>query len=330
MDKHFKNYASKVKKNLKLKKNDMIVDIGSNDGVLLKYFKNINCKVLGIEPARHIAIKTNKKKIPTINSYFDKNCVKKIKKKYGKAKVVTANNVFANIEKINNWIELIKFILRDDGYFILESYYLADLIKNKVFDFIYHEHHSAFSLKPISYLCKKHNLKIVHVESSNSKGGSLRYYICKKSFNGFKNIKSVNTIRKRETKEKIYQTSTYKKFYKEIWAEQEKLQKFLNKNKYKKVFGFGASITCITLIYQFYLQKKIKILYDDNKIKHDMLSPRDRIPIKSIIGTNNQNQSILLILAWRYGDLIIKRHKKILKKFQYVIQVMPKFKKINI
>ena len=330
LDEHFKSYASKVIKNLNLKKNDLIVDIGSNDGSLLKYFKKNNCNVVGIEPAKHIAIEATRNGILTINSFFNKDCVKNLKKKFGKAKVVTANNVFANIENLNEWIKLIKLILKDDGYFILESFYLGDLIKNKVFDFIYHEHHSAFSLKPINFLCDKHDLKLIHVEQSVSKGGSLRYYICNKNFNGFLNLYSINKFKLREKNEKIYYKSTYDKFFDKIEKENKNLHDFLKKNNELNIFGFGASITCITLIYQFSLQKKIKILFDDNQIKQKLLSPRDRIPIKSLMNNKNQKNSILLILAWRYSDLIIKRHKKILKNFKYVIQLMPKFKKIKI
>ena len=96
------------------------------------------------------------------------------------------------------------------------------------------------------------------------------------------------------------------------------------------VLGFGASITCITLIYQFFLEKKIKLLFDDNKIKQGMLSPRDNIPVEKIISKNIKKNSILLILAWRYQKLILKKHLNKLKKFKFVIQVMPEFKKINI
>jgi len=184
LEKHFNDYSLKVCKKLNLNKQDLVIDIGSNDGNLLSHFKNISkCKVLGVEPAKHIAKISNRKGINTINSFFDKNIVNKINNKYGKARLVTANNVFANIENINAWIILIKQILAKEGFFIIESFYLADLLKNKVFDFIYHEHHSAFSLKPIIYLCNKHNLKLVHAERTSSKGGSLRYYLCRKSFN---------------------------------------------------------------------------------------------------------------------------------------------------
>ena len=174
---HFKSYASTVTKSLKLKKQDFIIDIGSNDGALLKSFKtNVN-NVLGIEPAQHIAENANKKKIKTINSFFNKKTANYVLKKYGKAKLITANNVFANIDNINNWIVNIKKILDKEGFFVFESFYLKDLIKNKVFDFIYHEHLSAFSIKPILFLCKINGLKLVRVDKLKTKGGSLRYYI---------------------------------------------------------------------------------------------------------------------------------------------------------
>ncbi len=330
LDKHFNNYSLKVSRKLNLNKQDLVIDIGSNDGNLLNHFKKrCNCRVLGVEPAKHIAKISNKKGISTINSFFDKKAVRKIINKFGKAKIITANNVFANVENINAWIILMKQILAKDGFFIIESFYLADLLKNKVFDFIYHEHHSAFSLKPINYLCNKHKLKLVHAERTNSKGGSLRYYLCRKSLN-FKKSKSLNMLMRREKKEKIYYKSTYTSYFDYINLQRDKLLSFLKKNLNNNLYGFGASITCITLIYQFMLEKKIKLLFDDNKIKQGMFSPRDKIPVNKLMRKDIKKNSIILILAWRYQKSILKRHKKTLKNFKNIIQVMPKFKKIKI
>ena len=330
LDKHFKKYALNVCKNLKLRKKDLIVDIGSNDGILLKYFKEKNCQIVGIEPAKHISKEANKNGIYTINSFFNKKCVENLNRNFGKAKVITANNVFANIENINRWIELIKLILKKDGFFIFESFYLSDLLKNKVFDFIYHEHHSAFSIKPVIYLCKINGLKLVHVERTESKGGSLRYYICRNEYKLFNKTKTLNMLLKKEVKDKIYSKLTYKNFFKKINLEKDKLLNFIKKNKDIKVFGFGASITCVTLIYQFFLEKKIKFLFDDNRIKQGMLSPRDKILVKNVNSQVIKKDSILLILAWRYQKSIIKRHIKFFKKIKYLIQVMPSFKKLKI
>ncbi len=330
LNKHFKDYALNVTKKLNLKENDLVIDIGSNDGNLLNHFKESRkCKVVGIEPAKHIARMSNKHGITTINSFFDKKTVKKINIKFGKARLITANNVFANIENINSWIILVKQLLAEDGFFVIESFYLADLLKNKVFDFIYHEHHSAFSLKPIEYLCKKHNLKLVHAEQTNSKGGSLRYYLCRKNSN-YKKSGSISSLKKREINEKIYNKLTYTKYFKYVNSQNLKLLSFLKKNSDKKIYGFGASITCITLIYQFRLEKKIIFLYDDNKIKQGMLSPKDKILVKNFSINDIKKNSIILILAWRYQKSILKRHFKTFKKFNSVIQVMPKFKKIKI
>ena len=330
LDRHFKDYSFKASKKINLKRKDLVIDIGSNDGNLLSHFKQrTRCNVLGIEPAKHIAKIANKKGINTINSFFNKKVVRDINKRFGKSRLITANNVFANIENINSWIILVKELLTKDGFFVIESFYLADLLKNKVFDFIYHEHHSAFSLKPILYLCDKHNLKLVHAEQTDSKGGSLRYYLCRKDLK-YKKSKSLDLLWKREKKEKIYNKLTYTKYFRYISLQKSKLLSFINKNQDNKLYGFGASITCITLIYQFMLENRIKILFDDNKIKQGMLSPRDKIPVQKFSHKNTKKNSILLILAWRYQKSILKKHLKTFKKFRFIIQVMPKFKKIII
>ena len=330
LDSHFEDYSTKVEKKINLKKKDLVIDIGSNDGNLLSHFKQrTGCNVIGIEPAKHIAKVANKKGINTINSFFDKKVVRNINKKFGKSRLITANNVFANIENINSWIILVKELLAKDGFFVIESFYLADLLKNKVFDFIYHEHHSAFSLKPILYLCAKHNLKLVHIEQTSSKGGSLRYYLCRKDFK-YKKSKSLDTFSKREKKEKIYNKLTYTRYFRYINFQKSKLLSFIDKYPDTKIYGFGASISCITLIYQFMLENRIKILLDDNKIKHGMLSPRDKIPVQKFSNKNIKKNSILLILAWRYQKSILMKYSKKFKKFNFIIQVMPKFKKIKL
>ena len=179
--KHFDNYSKQVSKFLKLEKKSLILDIGSNDGMLLSKFKKYGFKCLGIEPAKKIAKVANDRNIKTINSFFDNKTTNLILKKYKKISVVTANNVLANIDDIHSWFKNIKKIITNEGFFVFESFYLRDVIKNKVLDFIYHEHLSIFSVKCIKYLCKLHDLKLINVEAVNTKGGSLRYYVCSKN-----------------------------------------------------------------------------------------------------------------------------------------------------
>ena len=141
------------KKIIKFSSNDLIIDIGSNDGNLLNNFKN-HCKVLGVTPENigKIAIK---KGIKTLIKYFDKTTSKIILKKYKRAKIITATNVFAHIENVNELMKNLLRVLKDDGVFISESHYLVSLIKTNQYDTIYHEHLRYYSLRSLQFLFKK-------------------------------------------------------------------------------------------------------------------------------------------------------------------------------
>ena len=147
--KHFEFFAKDVKKSLKLKKDNLVVDIGSNDGILLKPFQKLGLRVLGVDPAKNVASIANKNGIKTICDYFNPKTAKFIVENYGKPKVITAANVFAHTD---NWEELtkaVKIALSDDGVFIIEAPYLVDFVEKNLFDTIYHEHLSYISIRPL-------------------------------------------------------------------------------------------------------------------------------------------------------------------------------------
>ena len=169
---NFSQLRSKTDKLKILKSNDLVMDIGSNDGNLLSNFKD-KYKVLGITP-EIIGKLAIKKGIPTIINYFDNKSVKKILKNYGKAKLITATNVFAHIAEVNKLIKNIKKCLVSDGVFISESHYLMTLIKTNQYDTIYHEHLRYYSLTSLNYLLRKNKLEIFKAEKINTHGGSIR------------------------------------------------------------------------------------------------------------------------------------------------------------
>ena len=204
---NFLNLYNDTKKNIGLSKNDLIVDIGSNDGNLLSNFKNH--RVLGVTPEKigKIAIK---KGIPTIINYFNKKTSSKIIKKYGKAKIITATNVFAHIDNINNIVKLIKHTLKQDGVFISESHYLLPLIKTLQYDTIYHEHLRYYSVQSLKYLFEQHDLEIIDTKEIPTHGGSIRVYAAKKG--RFKKSKNVEKQIKKERK--YLNTKSFEKFKK--------------------------------------------------------------------------------------------------------------------
>jgi len=166
----YKNVCSKIN----LKNDDLVIDIGSNDGNLLSNFKSGH-RVLGVAPEK-IGKLAIKKGIPTIIDYFNNVAVKKILKNYGKAKIITATNVFAHIDNINLIVKDVLKTLKNDGIFITESHYLLPLIKNVQYDTIYHEHLRYYSVQSLKYLFEKHKLEIIDVKEIPTHGGSIRVY----------------------------------------------------------------------------------------------------------------------------------------------------------
>ena len=170
---NFAELYSETIKLINLEKRDLVIDIGSNDGTLLKNFKN-HCKVLGITPEQ-IGKLALKEGIPTIIEYFTTNVAKNTVKDYGKAKVITAANVFAHIEDIHTVVENIISLLKPDGVFISESHYLLSLIETVQYDTIYHEHLRYYSLHSLQYLLDMHGLEIFHAKKISKPCISRRY-----------------------------------------------------------------------------------------------------------------------------------------------------------
>ena len=249
---HFETYADNVSRRCNLRASSLVVDIGSNDGTLLRCFQQRGMTVVGVEPASHIATVVSAQGIPSINDYFSPTLAQKIVNEYGNANLITANNVFANIDDLMSWVTGVNILLADDGVFVFESYYLLDLIENTVFDFIYHEHLSSFSVRPMQALFQRVGLCLIAVERVATKGGSLRYYV-QRSNGPLKSDGTVNEMLMLEEDFGLYRKETFLKFSEKINRLKEKLLAFLSEAKRngKSVVGFGASITCTTLIYHF-------------------------------------------------------------------------------
>ncbi|MDP2684180.1 MAG: class I SAM-dependent methyltransferase [bacterium] len=172
---NFKQLADELEPKYGLKPNDLIVDIGSNDGTLLQPFKDKGMRVLGIEPT-NVAQIANKNGITTIQEYFTKDTAERAVKEYGKAKVVTLTNAFAHIFNLYEIIDGIKVILDDDGIFVSESQYLVDAIEKNAYDTIYHEHIRFYTLTALQELFKRTGFSIVDAERITAAGGSIRVF----------------------------------------------------------------------------------------------------------------------------------------------------------
>jgi hypothetical protein len=324
---HFNGYAKGVISKCRIQKGAFIIDIGSNDGTLLSAFQNQGMNVLGIEPAPHIAEWANNNGVKTVNTFLTTEAARKIKEENGPAKLITSNNVFANIDDLKTWVDSVEILLAQDGIYVFESFYLTDLIENVVFDFLYHEHVSAFSVKPIKLLFESIGLELITVEHIRTKGGSLRYYVQRP--NGpMVNDGVVAEYLAEEEAKGIYSKQIYIDYQERIQELKAQTLTFLiqAKKENKSVAGFGASITATTLIYHFEIGEYLDYLVDENPAKVGLYSPGLHIPVFSPEVLIEKKPDYVFILAWRFAEPIINKNQNYIANGGKFIIPIPEFK----
>jgi len=309
---HFNKAADNYIKKLKLKKEALIVDIGSNDGIALKPFIDKGYKnVIGIEPAKNLSNIANKNKIKTINSFFNLSILKKIKKK---ADLILASNVFAHSDKIDEIVTTIDKLLKPEGTFIIEIQYLVNTLKDCTFDNIYHEHVNYWCLHSLQRYFKKFNFITFDVEKIDTHGGSLRVFI-KKDIKNTKIDSSIEKILSEEKKFGIFNFKTFEIFRNKVELIKNNIVKNIKvlKDKNKIIAGFGAPAKATTAINYFGIETFFDYVIEDNNLKHNKYIPGTKI---KIISKEKLKDKIdcLIVLAWNFFDEIKKNNKIISKK----------------
>ena len=313
----FRNHFIEATKNyikaLKLKpKKSYIIDIGSNDGVALKPFKDLGFKnILGVEPAKNLAKLANKNKIQTFNGFLENKNLKKIKKN---ADLILASNVFAHSDKLKEMTECMLKLLKKNGTIVIEVQYLLNTLKDLTFDNIYHEHYNYWSLTSLVNFFKQFESTIFKVEKINTHGGSIRIYLKKG-----KNIKIENSVKETLNEEEnfgIKEFKTYQQFGERINKLKENVIKNINvlKLKNKEIIGFGAPAKATTALNFFGISKQIDFIIEDNKLKQNKFIPGVKIPIKNKKNVKNKN-ALILVLAWNFFKDIKKNNKDLSNNF---------------
>ena len=309
---HFINAAKKYIKDLKLNKNkSYIIDIGSNDGVALKPFKDLGFKkILGVEPAKNLAKLANKNKIKTFNGFLEKNNLNKIK---NNANLILASNVFAHSDKLKEMTECMLKLLNKNGTIIIEVQYLLNTLKDLTFDNIYHEHYNYWSLTSLVNFFNQYDSKIYRVEKINTHGGSLRVYVKKGKKTKVEN--SVKKLIKEEDKFGIKKYRTYQEFAKKVYKIRDNVRANILKIKNNsKIIGYGSPAKATTSLNFFGISKEIDFIVEDNKFKHGKYVPG--VGIK-IIGKKDLKTKVdcMLVLAWNFFNEIKKNNSDLANKF---------------
>ncbi len=316
---HFVKASKKYIKDFNLKpKKSYIIDIGSNDGVALKPFKEFKFKnILGIEPAKNLAKIANMNKIKTFNGFLNKQNLKKIKKG---ADLILASNVFAHSDNLKEMAECMIKLLSKNGVIIIEVQYLLNTIKDLTFDNIYHEHYNYWSLTSLNTFFKNLNIKIFKAEKINTHGGSIRVFLSKNKKR--KQESSVKKILKEEDKFGLKKFQTYEKFGKKVYELRKNVINNLNKLKKNNslLIGYGAPAKATTALNFFGVSDQIDFIVEDNALKHGKYVPGVNIPIKSKKFIKKGNNTII-VLAWNFYDDIKKKNSNLSKKFINIKQL---------
>ena len=315
---HWQNFANFLNKKISLKEKK-IIEIGSNDGFLISILKDKGANVLGIDASKFMVKLSNKNKINTIHSIFSFKQSSKIKKVYGKADVIIANNVFNHSNEPNNFLKGVDNLLNKNGIFIFEQPNFTVGASSLKFDQIYHEHVSYFTAKNIKSILTQNNFYIHHMNKNDYHGGSLRTIAFKKT----SNLKKFDTKKliNEENNKKIYRIEFYKSMMKKIESKKKKLLVKINNLKEKKyvIVGVGAGAKANTFLTYYQLNNKIiDFLTDSSKFKQKKITPVTRILIKDDNEITKYKKIACIILSWNISNLIIQKIKKLNKRVKFI------------
>jgi len=322
---HFANYARSVVSDLAISKGSLVVEMGSNDGSLLKAFQAEGMRVQGIDPARDIAQAATGQGVPTLPDFFTSNVAAKIATERGPAALFCANNVFAHIDDLADVADGIRTLLAGNGVFVFEVSYIVDMIDNMVFDTIYHEHVSHHALIPLETFLNRHDMTLFHVARTATKGGSIRAFAQPKSTGKRPRSAELSQLIAEEERRGITKPQVYRDWFEAIEKAKRAVLSYLDKAiaEGKLVAAYGASTTTTTLLYHFELENRVKFIVDDNPLKHGRFSPGAHIPVLPSSELASRKPDVVVVLAWIYAEPILKRNQAYLDAGGRVLLPLP-------
>ncbi len=309
MEAHFARLAEEVIWRFSVPPGSLVVDIGSNDGTLLRNFQKYNMNILGIEPADNVAELAMSRGIETVNDFFDERLARIVFAERGQAKVILATNVFAHVADLEGFVRGVTHLLADDGIFIIEVPYLVDMLQKLEFDTIYHEHLRYFAVRPLVTLFNRFGMGIVEVQHIGVHGGSLRVYVHKSPCSL---SSSEAKLLELEEEAKLGSLETYQKFAEEVWWVKEALLSFLKSLKAQgaRIAGYGATAKGNTLLNYCKVGTNIlDYISDTTPFKQGRYTPGMHIPVLPESHFHESPPDYALLLAWNYAGKILQNEE---------------------
>jgi hypothetical protein len=310
--KHNQQYARTIVDLLNLNGKDLVVEVASNNGSLLKCFQELGKKVLGIEPAENIARMANADGVETVNEFFNSATARKVLDRYGAARVVIGNNVLAHVDETQDFLRGCRSLIADDGLVVIEAPYLKEFVECTEYDTVYHEHLCYFSVTSLMRLCEAVGLSIVRIDKVPVHGGSLRMYAGKKETYPA-HSEEVVKMAEEEKRSGLTSFETYLRFAERVRDSREKLLSLLTrlKNEGKTVAAYGAPAKGNTLLnYCGIGTDLVSFAVDKNPLKVGLFTPGAHLPVRPVSELLERQPDYLLILAWNFGKEIIEQQRE--------------------
>ncbi len=326
---HCQNYVNEMIDRFDLDGNKQVIEIASNDGCLLNFFKKKRIPVLGIEPAKNIARDAENSGIPTINQFFNSQLAQELASTKKQADLLIGNNVLAHVPNLNEFVASLKIILKPNGVITLEFPSLLQLIKQNQFDTIYHEHFSYFSYLTIEKIFTHHGLNLFDVEELKIHGGSFRIYIRHQENSDNYISDNISRIKLREKNHGLDKLDSYHNFSRQVEETKYQLRQFLTKTKQsgKSIVAYGAPAKGNTLLnYCGIGTDIIDYAVDISPHKQGRFLPGTHIPIFHPEKIKTTKPDYLLILPWNIKNEIMEQMKFITQWGGRFITPIPKIR----
>jgi 2-polyprenyl-3-methyl-5-hydroxy-6-metoxy-1,4-benzoquinol methylase len=308
---HAKNYVDTISGRLNLNEQSLVMEIASNDGYLLQYFKARGIPVLGIEPAKNVARIAEEKGIPSVTAFFGRTLARELVAAGRRADLLLGNNVLAHVPDINDFVSGMKLLLKPGGVITMEFPHLIRLIEENQFDTIYHEHFSYLSFTTTERIFAAQGLTIFDVDELATHGGSLRIYACHADDNSKTIAANATNLRAREADWGISDLERYRSFAKRVETTKRNIQRFLIEAKEmgKSIVGYGAPGKGNTLLNYCGIRTDfLDYTVDRNPYKQGKYTPGTRIPIYPPERIRETRPDFLFILPWNLKDEIIAQN----------------------